>query len=733
MSTHLVSIVELTEASFVPHQKANNLVIIKVPGTSWQVVSRKGTYEPGTRAVYIPPDYMVPMTNPEFAFLLGNHTLEEKPRHRMRAIKLRGEVSFGMLIPLPEIMVDRPTGFNVMEELGITRYEPKVDRTRKGSANDGMELPMHMRPSLGYIGKFELESLANNPNVLVSGENVIVCEKLHGCVTPGTRVTMADGSKKAIRDIVVGDSVLGVDNSGKVVVTEVTNIFRNGGTKKWLRIKGSSAPRGNGSATFSITCTPNHQFYSPLTKTYIAAESLSTGSEVSILRYGRGLTQLQEQILLGKILGDGSLRIHAQTAHVDFSHAQKDVEYFNWTIKGLGELIQAEPTTAISGYGTSMLRARTVSRTEIREIYGQFIKNDEGLIEIPDWVADKITPISLAFWYMDDGSLSHSDEQEDRAMFAVCAFSERSVDILLRGLSKLGIEGIKHKTGKYWRIRLNKEFADKLFLIVAPYVPASMQRKLPARYRGHSGWLPSSDNQTYSRIVTTTIDSIDLIEDKNYTTKCDIETGTHNFFVGGILVHNSNARYLYQDGTFHIGSRNRWLRTVAATTTAKSIVPWWKRLFGVKPIEMTLTGLTPNHMWLRAAKENPSIEAWCRANPNHILWGEIYGDGVQSLKYGLTNGAIKFAAFAAADVSTGKYLTHYQIGDAGDIDMVPVVYAGPWHPASVLSLAEDNTVMGGGHMREGLVITPNPERVDQRGNRVSLKHISTRYWTSNEE
>ena len=66
-----------------------------------------------------------------------------------------------------------------------------------------------------------------------------------------------------------------------------------------------------------------------------------------------------------------------------------------------------------------------------------------------------------------------------------------------------------------------------------------------------------------------------------------------------------------------------------------------------------------------------------------------------------------------------------------DVKLAPVVYEGPWEPDLVLPLAEnDSTIVGApkGHMREGIVIVPSPERRDPRHGRVALKHISDRYW-----
>ena len=161
-------------------------------------------------------------------------------------------------------------------------------------------------------------------------------------------------------------------------------------------------------------------------------------------------------------------------------------------------------------------------------------------------------------------------------------------------------------------------------------------------------------------------------------------------------IHGANARYLFDGGTFYMGSRTRWLRPDAS------------------------------HQWRRAADADARIEAWCRAHPGVVLYGEVYGP-VQSLKYG---GQLAFAAFAASD--KGEWIDTITLLDDPSLPTVPLLYRGAYSP-SVLALAEnDSTVPGAnaGHMREGIVIVPERERRDERIGRVALKYISNRYWES---
>lgn len=164
MSTHAVNVIEISEVR--PHENAERLEIVPIGG--WQAVVKKGDFKPGDRAIYIQPDYSIPTARPEFAFLAR----EGRERHRLRAVRLRGVLSFGLLIPLPAELANSAVGANVMEALGIERYVPAVQ-----SGAD--TLPPEERPNV-YAPAFDVESLANFPDVLISGEQVLVTEKIHG-------------------------------------------------------------------------------------------------------------------------------------------------------------------------------------------------------------------------------------------------------------------------------------------------------------------------------------------------------------------------------------------------------------------------------------------------------------------------------------------------------------------------------------------------------------------------
>ncbi len=154
MSERAVKIIEIGEVC--PHENADRLCVVPIGG--WSCVVGKDQFKAGSRAIYIEPDYVVPLDRPEFAFLRKEGS--DETAYHLKAIRLRGIVSFGLLIPVPEELAGRQVGDNVMEELGITRFDANGPAT--------------------YVTKFDVQDLRKFEDIFKPGEQVAVTEKIHG-------------------------------------------------------------------------------------------------------------------------------------------------------------------------------------------------------------------------------------------------------------------------------------------------------------------------------------------------------------------------------------------------------------------------------------------------------------------------------------------------------------------------------------------------------------------------
>lgn len=176
MSTHVVNVIRVDNLR--KHPNADALDIIQIG--QYQTVVRKGTFSIGDLAVFIEPDYVVPTYREEFKFLARDNKLE----HRLKAVRLRGEISHGLLIPIPDDIRETYAAFNgvregddLMNDLEIKRWEPEQRLTARADLTAYSDWP-----NVGSYGrqKFDIESFNKGGTYLIPGESVLITEKVHG-------------------------------------------------------------------------------------------------------------------------------------------------------------------------------------------------------------------------------------------------------------------------------------------------------------------------------------------------------------------------------------------------------------------------------------------------------------------------------------------------------------------------------------------------------------------------
>lgn len=161
MSTLIVEVCKIDKIT--NHKNADLLDLVIVKG--WQCVVKKDSYKAGDIIIFVPPEAILPI---EFAEKLGvRNYLTGSNKDRVRCAKLRGEMSYGLII---DNFGNWPVGKDVQTELGIIKYEPPV-RTNMGDA----------APEDVFFEKYtDIENLRNYPDVFKEGEKVVVKEKADG-------------------------------------------------------------------------------------------------------------------------------------------------------------------------------------------------------------------------------------------------------------------------------------------------------------------------------------------------------------------------------------------------------------------------------------------------------------------------------------------------------------------------------------------------------------------------
>ncbi|MDP1794840.1 MAG: recombinase RecA, partial [Acidimicrobiales bacterium] len=366
---------------------------------------------------------------------------------------------------------------------------------------------------------------------------------MFGCFSYNSRVMLADGTMEKIGKIVnqkMDVEVLSYDAAtDSVVPRRVVNWFDNGVTDKFLQVT-VAKPGGNGRAQFG--CTENHQIRTP--GGWREAGELMVGDRVlqSVPHY---LSNFQWEVILGSLMGDGALSPtkSGHGARFRFGHGAKQTEYAEWKGSLFANIGASRSTNA---RGAVFFDVKPLPElAELRQsvyVAGKKVLSDEYF--------KALTPLSLALWYMDDGSFAlrskglqeRTKDGSGRAEICVEAMSpgsrERLVDYFA---DNWGIEVRLRHAGLAGNAVLvfGKDATAKLHALIAPFVHPSMEYKLLPKYRGRFAVEPVFA-PVRNELMPLPVTEIKTKPKTRSMHRFDIEVeGTHNYFVDGVMVHNS--------------------------------------------------------------------------------------------------------------------------------------------------------------------------------------------------
>jgi RNA ligase (TIGR02306 family) len=171
-------------------------------------------------------------------------------------------------------------------------------------------------------------------------------------------------------------------------------------------------------------------------------------------------------------------------------------------------------------------------------------------------------------------------------------------------------------------------------------------------------------------------------------------------------IHGSNSRFTFQNDRMYCGSHYQWKKEGSDGPG----------------------GIKQNLYW-KVLEYCPWVEAFCRLNPNVILYGEIFGSVQKGFNYGTTSEfPYKFRAF---DVFANNQFLDYDsgLGGAKSQFLVPLLYRGPYSIEVMQKYVNGPSVIEGAkHIREGIVVKPVKERYSERmRDRLILKYVSIDY------
>ncbi len=184
------------------------------------------------------------------------------------------------------------------------------------------------------------------------------------------------------------------------------------------------------------------------------------------------LSQTQISVIIGSLLGDGYLRIikGRSDAFLEVNHSFSQKEYVDWKYSILKDITVSAPKNRVIDDVRIAYRFYTKQHPEITQLYRIFYKN--GIKVIPKNI--HITPLSLAVWFMDDGSKCRTSD----VYLNTQQFSHNDQMKLLNILKEFNLEARLNKDKIYTRIRFIKSSLPKFRTLISPYITPSMKYKI---------------------------------------------------------------------------------------------------------------------------------------------------------------------------------------------------------------------------------------------------------------
>jgi len=154
------------------------------------------------------------------------------------------------------------------------------------------------------------------------------------------------------------------------------------------------------------------------------------------------LSKRQRELIVGLLLGDGHLETQngGRTYRLKVEHGSAQREYLEWLAKEFQEWLLSGWYEKRKGeklvYGFT-----TVSHPAFRFYDAQFYQN--GKKRIPSLIKKLMSPLSLAIWFLDDGSAKSSKHRS--FVIHSLGYNRKDLELVQEALRHFGIETALHK------------------------------------------------------------------------------------------------------------------------------------------------------------------------------------------------------------------------------------------------------------------------------------------------
>jgi len=191
------------------------------------------------------------------------------------------------------------------------------------------------------------------------------------------------------------------------------------------------------------------------------------------------MDEVVKSIMIGSILGDGFLDKPTRNgSRLTIKYDDKSITYLKWLHKKLANFGVSEIKKK-RGYHQHYFSTKPSFETA----YLRNVFYPSGKKIIPFDIQKILNnPISLAVWYMDDGSLDYRLKYHRNASIATFCFSYKDCELLAKTLKvNFGVEARVHlstmRGKKYYRLYITSKSFNDFMKLIKPYINPCMRYK----------------------------------------------------------------------------------------------------------------------------------------------------------------------------------------------------------------------------------------------------------------
>lgn len=189
-------------------------------------------------------------------------------------------------------------------------------------------------------------------------------------------------------------------------------------------------------------------------------------------------TQRQKEIALGSLLGDAYLRRSGNSYSLSFTHGEKQKAYLEWKLSEFENFVATKEFYRRKSDFHGNLPTYsfgTITHPFLLKLHD--LCYPDGVKRVSHEWLGLLSPLSIAVWYMDDGSFNR---RYKTIVLCTNCFSQEEQSLIVDYFkSAYGIDAKKElRRNNQTVVRINASQRNLFFDLVAPHIPDCMSYKL---------------------------------------------------------------------------------------------------------------------------------------------------------------------------------------------------------------------------------------------------------------